>query len=151
MKKNFWEWIGYFFLLIWQLPQNIVGLLFLFVLVLTGSVKKIESTKWSTAFEADAMGGGTGISLGVFCFLSKVSAMRPASIAHELKGHTWDSRLMGPLYLFIVGIPSLLNAACHFTECYYDFYTEARSNRHAGLGVNENCRLYFLNDEKKEL
>lgn len=141
MKKNFIEWIAYLFLLVWQLPQNIIGLLFMIVFVFTGKIRKIESTKWSTAYEAETMSGG--ISLGIFCFVSKIGAMRPASIAHELKGHTWDSRLMGPLYLFIVGIPSLLNAACHFTECYYDFYTERWANKHANLKVNKYCRLEF--------
>jgi hypothetical protein len=55
----------------------------------------------------------------------------------------WDSKVMGPLYVFIVGIPSLLNAAFDFTKCYYDFYCEAWANKHAGLGLDKNCHLYI--------
>lgn len=80
-----------------------------------------------------------GISLGPFAYVSKSSGY--ATIAHETDGHTTDSKLMGPLYLFIIGIPSLLNAAFDFTKCYYGFYTEKRANRFANLEVTDRCAL----------
>ena len=83
-----------------------------------------------------------GISLGSFAFVSNNLAKKETSIRHE-QGHMWDSKVFGPLYLFIVGIPSIMNAAFDFTKCYYDFYTEKWANKHAGLGLDKNCRLYI--------
>ncbi|MEQ8163356.1 MAG: RHS repeat-associated core domain-containing protein, partial [Smithellaceae bacterium] len=42
--------------------------------------------------------------------------------AHEF-GHTWQSRLLGPLYLLIVGLPSLISAATA-PASHSNFYTE---------------------------
>ena len=90
-----------------------------------------------------------GISLGPICIVSKSLAKSPATIAHELDGHTVDSKIFGPLYLIIVGLPSLLNATFGFTKCYYDFFTERWANKHAKLEVTEYCTLNFK--ENKEV
>lgn len=51
-------------------------------------------------------------------------------IKHEY-GHTIQSKLLGPLYLFIIGIPSIVWASIYGTKLvpetkngYYKFYTE---------------------------
>ena len=149
MKKNFFEWIAYVFLFIWQLPQNIAGFFMWLFFKMRGDVVKIDATKWSTAYKSKYMSGG--ISLGMFCFLSEYGATQKTSIAHELKGHTVDSRIMGPLYLFIVGIPSILNAAFDFTKCYYDWYPEKWANKHAGLEVDTYCKLKFKEEEPQKI
>ena len=141
MKKSFIEWVAYVFLFIWQIPQNIVGMVMWLYFKMMGDLRRLDATKWSTAWGSVKMSGG--ISLGMFCFLDRYSSNRKEAIAHELKGHTWDSRLMGPLYLLIVGLPSILNAAFDFTKCYYDFYPEKWANKHAGLIVVSHCRLKF--------
>ena len=141
MKKNFFEWIAYIFLFIWQILQNLVGMVMWLYFKMRGDVVKIDATKWSTAYKSDYMSGG--ISLGMFCFVDKYSAKRKEDIAHELKGHTVDSRIMGPLYLFIIGLPSILNAAFDFTDCYFDFWCEKLANKHAGLTTDSNCNLKF--------
>lgn len=41
--------------------------------------------------------------------------------AHEY-GHTWQNRLLGPLYLLIIAIPSLISAT--FTTSHNSFFTE---------------------------
>lgn len=130
---------------VWQLPQSIIGLVMLLFFRIFGYVKFISYRKLCFAFEAECMSGG--ISLGNFAIVSPRSAKKPEVIAHEQLGHTWDSKLMGPLYLFIVGIPSLFNAWFDFTKCYYDFFTERWANRHAGLRVNEKCYLEFIENE----
>ena len=48
---------------------------------------------------------------------------------HEY-GHTIDSRAWGPLYLFSIGIPSIISAGKHDGE-HYRFWTERRANRRA--------------------
>lgn len=118
---------------VWQLPQSILGLLMLIFFAVFGKVRLVSYKKLCFCFEADLMSGG--ISLGNFAFVSEYSAKRAAVVAHEQEGHTWDSKLMGPLYLFIIGIPSLIHAARNNYDCYYDFYTERWANKHAGVEV----------------
>lgn len=130
-------------LILWQLPQCLVGLV---MLPFIGKLKRVAYRNYCWAFEAQRMSGG--ISLGCFVFLSKYNSQRETVIAHEIDGHTKDSKMWGPLYLFVIGLPSILNAWMRFTNCYYDFFTERRANKFAGLGVDSKCRLYFLN--KKE-
>jgi len=84
-----------------------------------------------------------GISLGPFVFVPSYSVKKPETVAHEVDGHTVDSKIFGLSYLLIIRIPSLLNAVFGFTKCYYDFYTEKWANKHAKLGVDNYCRLYF--------
>ncbi len=42
--------------------------------------------------------------------------------AHEY-GHTWQNRILGPLYVFVIGIPSLISAASARGN-HRGFYTE---------------------------
>ena len=126
--------IAYF---IWQLPQNIIALL---MMPFIGKISKVKYENYCYAFEASKMKGA--ISLGNFIFLSPYSAKQKTTIAHEY-GHVKDSKLFSWLYLLIIGLPSILNAWLNFTDCYYDFFTERRANKNAGLGVDKNCRLYF--------
>ena len=140
MKKNFFEWIVYFILFIWQILQNLIGIGFWVYFKLRGDLEVIVNNKYSKVYRSKFMRGG--ISLGSFAFLSNTLSKRETTVRHE-QGHMWDSKVMGPLYVFIVGIPSILNAALNFTKCYYDFYCEAWANKHAGVGLDKNCRLYI--------
>lgn len=115
---------------IWQLPQNIVAIV---ILPFLGKLRLISYKKLCFAFEGSNMAGG--ISLGNFAFLDHYLANNEASVAHEQEGHTWDSQRFGPLYLFVIGIPSLFHAAFSKCPCYYDFYTERWANKHANLEV----------------
>ena len=126
-------------LFMWQLPQCIIALI---MIPFLGKLNYMRCHNFCFAFSGEKMNGA--ISLGCFSFFSKYSSQRDTVIAHEMDGHTKDSKIWGPFYIFIIGIPSLLNAWIGFTECYYDFYTEKWANKHAGLGVDSKCRLYFL-------
>lgn len=140
-KKGILWWFVFTLLCIWQLPQVLVALV---MLPFIGKLKLVADRHFNFCFVGEGMSGG--ISLGPFAFISKrldASERREEYIAHELDGHTVDSKIWGPLYLFVIGIPSILNAACDFTECYYDFYPEKLANKHAGLTTDENCRLKF--------
>lgn len=136
--KNFINVLVFILLFLWQLPQNIIALI---MLPFIGKLKLIKYENYCYSFQASKMNGG--ISLWNFIFLSDYSFKRETVIAHEY-GHVIDSHLFGPLYLFIIGIPSLLNIIFKFNNCYYSFYTEKRANKNAGLGVDKLCRLYFL-------
>ena len=138
MGKNFFEWIAYVLLFIWQLPQNMVGFIMWLYFKIAGDLETIVNNKYSKVYRSKYMSGG--ISLGCFAFVSNYSSKKQEVVMHE-QGHMWDSKVMGPLYLLIVGLPSLLNAGFGFTKCYYDFFCEAWANRHAGLYADENCIL----------
>ena len=120
--------------------QNLIGIGFWVYFKLRGDLETIVKNKYSKVYRSKFMSGG--ISLGSFAFVSNNLAKKETAIRHE-QGHMWDSKVMGPLYLFIVGIPSLANAALDFTDCYYDFFCESWANKHAGLGVDKLCRLYI--------
>lgn len=111
--KNILLWI-------WQLPQHIVGLLIL--LFIKGEVKhKFDGI---TYYYYDPFPGG--ISLGNYMILGDKWSQ---SIKHEY-GHTLQSRILGPLYLPIVGLCSITWAGLYGSVIrethngYYKFWTE---------------------------
>lgn len=122
--------ILFILLFIWQFPQNIVALVMMpFIL----GLKKVEYRDYCFAFRAEKMKGS--ISLGSFIFLCPTHSKQETTIMHEY-GHVWWSHLFGPLYLFIIGIPSIFWAGFRNKKknpCYYSFYTEAWANEKAGL------------------
>lgn len=120
-------------LIIWQLPQCVIGLI---MLPFLGKKRLITYRNYCWCYEGEYMKGG--ISLGCFAFVSPNNATREEVVMHEVDGHTKDSKIFGPLYLLIIGLPSILNAWLQFTECYYDFFTEKRANKHAGLKVKHH-------------
>ena len=144
----FWFYFEMFIWFLWQLPQNLVALL---MMPFLGKMKLIRFDLYTFAFECEKMSGG--ISLGNFIFLSPTSAQREATILHEY-GHVLDSQKFGWLYLFVIGIPSLLWAGfLSQDKCYYDFYTEKWANRNAGLKVGRNqygCYMYIPKDDDDE-
>lgn len=123
---------------IWQLPQNLIALI---MLPFLGKLRLISYKKFCFAFEGEHMIGG--ISLGNFAFLSTNLSRKAASVAHEQEGHTHDSKLFGPLYLFVIGLPSLIHAWLYDKNtCYYDFWTERRANRFANVEVKTTSSGY---------
>ncbi len=121
-------------LFLWQLPQNLVALVWL---AAAGPAKKIACRHYNVAFAARMPKGAGGVSLGTFAIVSHANRNNQRVIRHELDGHTVDSKLLGPLYLLVVGLPSALHLLWYNKfgkgRPYDDFYTERRANRHAGL------------------
>ena len=84
----------------WQLPQNLLGLLIL--LALKGETRhRLGSIRF---YFLDAFPGG--ITLGEYII---VGTKQELTVRHEF-GHVLQSRMLGPLYLFVVGLPSLIHA-----------------------------------------
>lgn len=112
-------------LTIWQLPQVLVGL-FLLALYKKSS-KVIYKDDYETIYSCNITGG---ISLGTIILINKYMCTKN-TIAHE-QGHAKQSRILGWLYLIIIGIPSLIHAwinniigCCdNKSTGYYHFYTE---------------------------
>lgn len=70
-----------------------------------------------------------GISLGKYIILSKRSNNKKTRL-HEL-GHTIQSKMLGPLYLIVIGLFSLIHAMGWTIEKgdYYKYWTEAWANK----------------------
>lgn len=120
-------------LFIWQLPQNLVALV---MMPFLGSLSKICYRNYCYCFLGDYMRGG--ISLGNFAFVSESISKYEPDIAHEVDGHTVQSKILGPLYLIVIGIPSICWAYFRNKKKhpnYYAFYTESWANECAGLEV----------------
>jgi hypothetical protein len=96
--------------LVWELPQNVVGALLFAGETARGRVVRVERQEDRVVIETT----GTAVSLGHLVFWSQRSNrwhnLDVRNRAHEL-GHAHQSRMLGPLYLPVVGIPSTARAA----------------------------------------
>ena len=78
------------------------------------------------------------LSVGLFFFLHPKAADNEYTKQHEW-GHTRQSLILGPLYLFVIALPSMVWCNCFkkYREkkdlSYYVFYTEKWANKCAGL------------------
>lgn len=87
-------------LFIWQLPQNILGLL---IILFTGAFKTKDGRYWVTGI------GAFGVSLGAYIIFGDMNgryAPLENSIKHE-QGHQRQSLYLGWLYLLVIGLPSV--------------------------------------------
>lgn len=151
MKKVF-ETLKFIGLLLWQLPQSIVGWLMMLYFIIVGKTKYI-GYKWGAfIYECDNMSGA--ISLGTVIICSPSIARQPEDIQHEL-GHVKQSHYLGWLYLFIIGIPSITWAGLHKTlgyKNYYQFYTESWANKLGSVEVvNYKDKFYYIRRSKNIL
>ena len=114
----------------WQLPQNLLGLL----LVLLLRPEDAYDFEGARLYYATRMRGG--ISLGRYIVVrSYMQDLTGNYVRHEL-GHTKQSRMLGPLYLLVIGLPSLLWAAWWHegrNRSYYSFYTERWADALGGV------------------
>ena len=82
---------------LWQLPQNILGLL---IIAITRA-KKTEDGIWICGYLFYS-----AISLGDYIIFQTGTGTAYNAIKHE-KGHQKQSRMYGWFYLLIVGLPSI--------------------------------------------
>lgn len=124
--KDFIKWL-------WQFPQNMLALC-------------IEGILCQAAYREGKVCGNTiivnnvlpsAMSLGDYLFVNFMSSQK--SIQHEY-GHSKQSNILGPLYLIVIGIPSLLHNIVHYLCSkigikwnYYSFYTEYWANKLVGI------------------
>lgn len=109
----------------WCLPQNIVGLIFLIINLLRGKI--VGRYKGSFLWDSD----GSSVSLGYFRFVCNYPHADLLDKIHRHEyGHTLQSYILGPLYLILVGLPSIIWCNCfgkyrkkHNID-YYDVYPE---------------------------
>jgi len=135
-KKYIINYVLYTILqLTWGIVQNIVGLLAFIILTIIKPNRKrfyyhgAIGSHWKFKFS---------MGLGMFIFFGhhdQNEEKQSGVLVHEY-GHTIQSIILGPLFLFVIGIPSCVWA---FTPCfvksrkegkhtYFDFYPESWAN-----------------------
>lgn len=130
MMKLIIKYIRNLILFIWQLPQHIVAIIYFGYLVIMCKDLGIDSRyKQATVIPCIMRGA---VTLGNYVFVGLNSEYKE-TIKHEL-GHTIQSKILGPLYLIVIGIPSITYCGLRrlFPSLrknnYYDFYTEKWAN-----------------------
>lgn len=138
-KRSFWGRVWQLFSrFTWELPQTLVGWFYTTGRALFGQVDRVDTLGGITfATKERKELGCMGVSLGSFVELwdghwlndsDKGLVLSNQLCMHEF-GHTADSQRFGPLYLFIIGLPSLISAMGKGDHNV--FWTEIRANRHA--------------------
>lgn len=107
---------------IWQLPQHIAALVYLWFLASTSIVYRDYDYKDARVYRRS---GCRGVTLGKYIFLSAYAS--ETKLKHEY-GHTRQSLMLGPLYLIVIGLPSAVWVSIKDivapNKDYYQFYTE---------------------------
>lgn len=108
---------------IWQLPQNLLGLC---LLLYYKHEKVYHKLNGRTFYFTDEM--SSGISLGNFIIMNRQD--KEDGMRHEY-GHSTQSRILGPLYLIVIGLPSII------FNIIDRYFIEPR------VGWLESCRIYY--------
>lgn len=98
----------------WGLSVNLAGLL-LFL-----CCKGARQGKFCNSVVTYLPGDHGGLSLGIFIFLSVQNAHQHRNLCAHEYGHTIQCLFLGPLYWFVVAIPSAI---------WYHFFTNFRKRR----------------------
>ena len=128
--KLIMKYIRNLILFIWQLPQHIVALIYFGYLVMMCKDLGVDS-RYKQAIVIPCIMRGA-VTLGNYVFVGLNSEYKK-TIKHEL-GHTIQSKILGPLYLIVIGIPSITYCGLRRLfpslrkKNYYDFYTERWAN-----------------------
>ena len=128
--KLIMKYIRNLILFIWQLPQHIVAFIYFVYLVMMCKDLGVDS-RYKQAIVIPCIMRGA-VTLGNYVFVGLHSEYRK-TVKHEL-GHTIQSKILGPLYLIIIGIPSITYCGLRRLfpslrkKNYYDFYTEKWAN-----------------------
>ncbi len=145
MKKA----IFYLIQFTWGLPQNLMGLI-VYILM----HKKCEHERFYNSFVTYIKTGKPfgGVSFGIFIFVNadRAADWRHDTLIHEY-GHTIQSLVLGPLWMFVIALPSVvwcnLPALVRYRKekdvSYYALYCEGWANIWGALFSGEK----FITDE----
>lgn len=129
--------LGDFLLWLWQSPQNLCGIIYRSI----SNSNRISVIENNDSRNVDAkvylQKSNGGITFGKYIFINQDYIDKEIIIKHEC-GHVKQSKILGPLYLLVIGIPSILHAWINkYLGCcwkngeynYYHFYTEKWANK----------------------
>ncbi len=103
----------------WALPNTGLGFTAGMIFILLGGEVKPQWFKCARVVAPSYMG-----SFGAFSLGPVLNGSHSFSHWDHEYGHTWQSRILGPFYVFVIALPSLLSASGVFGNTHGDFYTE---------------------------
>lgn len=119
MWKNVLNLLAY----IWQLPQNVLGVIINFLF----KDDNVVAYKDILVHVSKKFPGGISLGKTVIIDRYPITRLTWNRVKHEY-GHTRQSLYLGPLYLIVIGLPSLIWAGLKkftFKKInYYSFFTE---------------------------
>lgn len=115
---------------IWSQPQTLIGFIIYLLTKLFGKLTFMEYKGTRITYVGRKWGG---ISLGRYIFMCNEMMTDDKYPCHK-QGHSLQSLMLGPLYLLVIAIPSLLRATyCIINResaaTYHKFYTEAWADK----------------------
>lgn len=119
----------------WGIIQNIVGFVTLIVLSIRHK-QDISHYFYKGALITNVGHYWGGISLGMFVFVAHDEPQM--TVQHEW-GHTIQSIILGPLYLLVIGLPSIIWNKLFYEiylkseNGYYKFWTERWADKLGGV------------------
>lgn len=113
----------------WELPQQLAGVTTGVVNNWFGNVRSVSHSEGSTLVETQSSGWG-GFTLGSVIHAQRGTEASASDnlFVHEY-GHYLQSRRVGPLYLPVVGAPSLVSSVVNDYQGHKQFWTERWADR----------------------
>lgn len=116
----------------WQLPQLIAAFIYYWYLKSKDEILDTCTCQGAIVFIKRKSCGS--VTLGSHIFLSPMAT--DTTVRHEW-GHTRQSLILGPLYLIVIGIPSVIWASIHKkiapNTSYFDFFSEKWADKLGGI------------------
>ena len=117
----------------WGLPVNIVGGI---AYLICTKILKHKHSKFGFANIVYLPWNAGGLSMGLFIFVRDEEEKKEwlYNVRIHEYGHTWQCLLLGPLYYFVVAIPSVIWCNCFANYrkknnvSYYKLYCESWAN-----------------------
>lgn len=138
----------------WGILQNVIGVLLMAGLLVArpSRARELRTFHGAVVVPWGQVGGSMG--MGMFIFFGHDGRQGADRILVHEYGHTIQSCILGPAYLFVIGLPSLLWAwlpACRNRRAgdpfaYFDFYPERWAN-YAGTRVTHKPAPARRNDQ----
>ena len=101
-------------LFIWQLPQNVIALVILLV--------NYKTIRWFPNYYTVKHLYDSAISLGNFIIFDEDRIITMKALKHE-QGHQKQSLYLGPLYILVIGLPSIVGNLLH-RVWKFDYYKQ---------------------------
>ena len=119
----------------WGIVQNIAGAVMTVALLVKNPRRRRFAYHGALVVEWETSGGS--MAMGMFIFFGHRGRADAAQVLVHEYGHTVQSCILGPTYLFVIGLPSVLwanlpglqRSRWENDRSYFDFYTEKWANR----------------------
>jgi hypothetical protein len=114
-------------LFLWQLPQHLIAAVYYTFWTVRRKIVMVEGQENVFIYYVEGHKGG--VTLGKYIFVPCNAGYR--IVKHEI-GHSKQSVILGPVYLLVIGLPSLIWALTYdkifHSNNYFSFYTEHWAN-----------------------